>query len=775
MDDPSKDHPVSSDDIAQDYVILDTKGKTAYNGKPSEKEEEDALPEGWEEAQTPEGRRPHTMKFASTIVAVSALGSVVLAAPAPVTLNETEVEQVVKRDDYTLGFGHSSLKLVTYTEQGCHGSQDFSDSIQWNQNYVSDLFKSYYISRDLAVEEVLDFSGWAGRLIRRDAIESSPREESPFEKRELNPACVVFLQGVQGDGRKAGCHNTQVPSSCYRLWRHPPRAKKIDFALGNERHKCTSHTQRIQTTMPPISHRCIRWKTKGIPREILYMMLSPRLSLYSYLLLAFTILTDAHTLTLTVPSITPLLPASTRAHLTTQALTLTTSITTKNNFVFRNLTKAGSYNLDIYCRDWDFEPALVILQPDDGQKVEVFRRKPTGGKGARLGGSEADEGGRVELRVRGRREYYEAREGFSLVSMLKNPMILMGIVGLGMVVGMPYLLDNMDPEMRKEFEEQQQKSVLGNAAGGGNPLQSFDMAGWMAGQTTGTAVEEGGKTSGRDKGETGEVYELHNEEFRYIRSFPPISEIVLAMEKSAGNPQNLLLRLPYELRLHIYNHVFFDNNPDRIISAWKSESFDFWGPGVNISPPFDSHFTNLSLLRTCRAIYHDAKDFFYRSLTLQFTLDQGKGIFLADFWPREDARKHLAIPPASRKLVEKVEICIFFVAQHTHDRLQREWVAITNLVADDFTSLTSLKIEGPCKYTPWSLRDCMEGMFNREYSEHRSYIEPLLRFNRLQHLDIDHFSGQDTKLLLCGMKLEEVVRAMTSSTRRVSAMQYSGL
>ncbi|KAL9579226.1 MAG: hypothetical protein Q9203_006786 [Teloschistes exilis] len=71
MDDPSKDHPVSSDDIAQDYVVLDTKGKTAYNGKPSEKEEEDALPERWEEAQTPEGRRyylDHNTKTTSWVL-----------------------------------------------------------------------------------------------------------------------------------------------------------------------------------------------------------------------------------------------------------------------------------------------------------------------------------------------------------------------------------------------------------------------------------------------------------------------------------------------------------------------------------------------------------------------------------------------------------------------------------------------------------------------------------------------------------------------------------
>ncbi|KAL8626598.1 hypothetical protein Q9189_007705 [Teloschistes chrysophthalmus] len=365
------------------------------------------------------------MKFASAVVAVSTLGSLVLAAPAPVAFNESDVEVVKRNGDYTKGRGYTNLKFVTYVDQNCQGFQNFADSLQWGQNQASDSFKSYYLTRDLKPNEVLDFSGKAGRRIRRDDVievaESSPREESPLEKREINPACVVFLQHAQGDGRKAGCRNTPVQT---------------------------------------------------ISREGFYMMLLPRLSLHSYLLLAFTILSDAHTLTLTVPSSTPLLPASTRAHLTTQALTLTAPITTKNNFVFRNLTKPGSYNLDVYCRDWDIEPALVILQPGDGQKVEVFRRKPTGGKGARLGGSEAGEGGRVELRVRGRREYYEAREG----SNEQYP---------------------VDPEMRKEFEEQQQKSVLGNAAGGGNPLQSFDMAGWMAGQSTGKAVE----TSGRDKGE----------------------------------------------------------------------------------------------------------------------------------------------------------------------------------------------------------------------------------------------------------------------------------
>lgn len=39
--------------------------------------------------------------------------------------------------------------------------------------------------------------------------------------------------------------------------------------------------------------------------------------------------------------------------------------------------------------------------------------------------------------------------------------------------------------MRKEFEEQQKKSILGGGTNPAkNPLQNFDMAAWMAGKTT---------------------------------------------------------------------------------------------------------------------------------------------------------------------------------------------------------------------------------------------------------------------------------------------------
>lgn len=52
--------------------------------------------------------------------------------------------------------------------------------------------------------------------------------------------------------------------------------------------------------------------------------------------------------------------------------------------------------------------------------------------------------------------------------------------------------------MKKEFEEQQKKSILSGGASTANPLQNFDMAGWMAAKTAGTSTETGGEGSGKD-------------------------------------------------------------------------------------------------------------------------------------------------------------------------------------------------------------------------------------------------------------------------------------
>lgn len=97
----------------------------------------------------------------------------------------------------------------------------------------------------------------------------------------------------------------------------------------------------------------------------------------------------------------------------------------------------------------------------------------------------------------------------SVLTILKNPMILLGLVSMGIFLGMPYLIDNstshpiqtaphlfrcvprqanippVDPEMRAEFEERQKSnpvnSILSGQQSTPNPMGDFDMAAYLAG------------------------------------------------------------------------------------------------------------------------------------------------------------------------------------------------------------------------------------------------------------------------------------------------------
>ena len=63
-------------------------------------------------------------------------------------------------------------------------------------------------------------------------------------------------------------------------------------------------------------------------------------------------------------------------------------------------------------------------------------------------------------------------------------MILMALFSMVLVFGMPYLLDNMDPEAKAEFEQIQKESPLGKASNPAMQLQNFDFASWMAGRSS---------------------------------------------------------------------------------------------------------------------------------------------------------------------------------------------------------------------------------------------------------------------------------------------------
>lgn len=52
----------------------------------------------------------------------------------------------------------------------------------------------------------------------------------------------------------------------------------------------------------------------------------------------------------------------------------------------------------------------------------------------------------IEVRPVAQKSFYQERQGFSLVSFLKSPMILMALVSVGMIFGLPYLMDNSKVE-----------------------------------------------------------------------------------------------------------------------------------------------------------------------------------------------------------------------------------------------------------------------------------------------------------------------------------------
>ncbi|CZS88910.1 hypothetical protein WAI453_010519 [Rhynchosporium graminicola] len=230
-------------------------------------------------------------------------------------------------------------------------------------------------------------------------------------------------------------------------------------------------------------------------------------------LLALPLVLATH-LRVSIPS-TPLLqhpstlPPSTHATLTTLSHHYSAPLTTTNSFDFRNVT-CGSYLLDIHCHTHVFAPLRVDVTESSGKKVvdgvdekevqvwDTFRGNEWGNKGEVKEVKEVEDRVGVwgfEVTCVGKKEYLIERSGFSPMSILKNPMILIAGVSMILVFGMPYIMDNMDEETKAEFAESQKRSPL--AAGGGAPksLQNFDAAAWLAGSSTPkrteTPVEKG--------------------------------------------------------------------------------------------------------------------------------------------------------------------------------------------------------------------------------------------------------------------------------------------
>ncbi|KAF3765828.1 hypothetical protein M406DRAFT_351175 [Cryphonectria parasitica EP155] len=242
-------------------------------------------------------------------------------------------------------------------------------------------------------------------------------------------------------------------------------------------------------------------------------------SLLFPLLVAATTTTTSITLHIPPSNVLPnprTLPPSTHATLTSLGVDASAYLTPSNTFVFHNVSQ-GSYLLDVHCPSHGFAPLRVDVLPvvsGEGQtqkeervaglKVsawETYRGNDWDNKGEAV----VVMGGSLGVRVMGQKAFYMERSTFNILSILKNPMILLGLVSMAIFIGMPKLVDNMDPEMRKEWEESQKSnpmnSLMGGGGGGQNPVANFDMASFLAGSSSSKDNNnDGGSSSKKEKG-----------------------------------------------------------------------------------------------------------------------------------------------------------------------------------------------------------------------------------------------------------------------------------
>ena len=155
-------------------------------------------------------------------------------------------------------------------------------------------------------------------------------------------------------------------------------------------------------------------------------------------------------------------------------------ITAGGKLVFSNVT-AGSYLGEVHCATHVFSPLRVDVEEKEGEEAEkakeggaaasktpllvtrvtetyrgndwanqgeaLQRVQPVPSRSQSQSQSGASSGGPTFLvapLVMGTKSYYTERSTFNVLGLLKNPMILMALVAMGIMFGMPYLMDQSE-------------------------------------------------------------------------------------------------------------------------------------------------------------------------------------------------------------------------------------------------------------------------------------------------------------------------------------------
>jgi len=87
------------------------------------------------------------------------------------------------------------------------------------------------------------------------------------------------------------------------------------------------------------------------------------------------------------------------------------------------------------------------------------------------------------INPKGTYQYFETKKGFSIFSLLRNPMVLMMLFSVGLMAAMPYMMEGLDPEEKARMKEQMK-----------NQQDPSAMLSQMWGDMTGAGEEEAPKS-----------------------------------------------------------------------------------------------------------------------------------------------------------------------------------------------------------------------------------------------------------------------------------------
>lgn len=160
-------------------------------------------------------------------------------------------------------------------------------------------------------------------------------------------------------------------------------------------------------------------------------------------------------------------PFNTTTRITVNHGEYTTYSRSDGNFTIHDITP-GIYLIDVNSPTYHFSQVKCLFKPE-----AVNEGKPVFSCLEYLypGAPKQAVTSMLVLNALATYEYFEVKRGFSILSMLKNPMVLMMAFTAGMMFLMPKMMEGMEPEererMQKQMEMQQNPTkMLGELFGG---------------------------------------------------------------------------------------------------------------------------------------------------------------------------------------------------------------------------------------------------------------------------------------------------------------------